>query len=163
MLQQIGAHAFAMSFMVGVVLCYCKKNGKILRNLLWIWFGNYLLWGFFKRSPYWIHSKEKLVILWLKLSIFWVYFCTWRRSIKQLIRYWVKNPCMLVGLFMVYSTLKRTATHCTFWGFVGTFCVVALQKLRQYTDKFFKLFFSIRSLSMLESGWNIPDTNIKRV
>ena len=107
---------FVTSFMVGVLLCYCKKIEKSVVHLLWIWFGNYLLWEFFKRSPYWIHSKEKLIILWLKLSIFWVYFCIWRRSIKQLNRYWVQNPMkyMVVGLFIVYSTLKRTATHCTF-------------------------------------------------
>ena len=40
MLRQIGARAFATSFMVGVLLCYCKKNGKIhsklTMNMVWL-------------------------------------------------------------------------------------------------------------------------------
>ena len=49
--RQIGARVFATRFMVAVLLT-ARKVGKSIVNLLWIWFGSYRLWEFFKRSPY---------------------------------------------------------------------------------------------------------------
>ena len=71
--------------------------------------------------------------------------------------------CMVFGLFIVSSTLKEPQDTAHFKDFWSNFGAAALQKLRQYINKYFELFFSLRLQSMLESGWNIPDINIKRM